>query len=287
MAISSNREMDGENMVSRPIDLYLDLVKRAVTNVIYQDPQIDPRRVWARAEGDADAAASLLDDSQVWLDYEHRGRAEGRVWPRDAHTMIGSLRLNNLQECVEKVIADQVPGDLVETGVWRGGACIFMRAVLEAHGVRDRKVWVADSFEGLPEPDRDRFPADGKRFVDVEPLNKRVLRVSLEDVQENFRRYGLLDDQVAFLKGYFKDTLPTAPIDRIAVLRLDGDMYQSTMDTLVHLYPKVSPGGHVIVDDYNALEECAMAVTDYRKENGITEPIVSVDWSEVYWTKSA
>lgn len=81
-------------------------------------------------------------------------------------------------------------------------------------------------------------------------------RHSLEEVQENFRRYNLLDDQVQFLKGWFCDTLPTAPIEKLAVLRLDGDLYESIMDGLNALYDKVSPGGFIIVDDYGDFEPC-------------------------------
>jgi hypothetical protein len=83
-------------------------------------------------------------------------RAEGKDWPTEAETMVGRARLDNLQECVTAVIQDNVPGDLVETGVWRGGASILMRAVLKAYDDRMRSVWLADSFEGLPGPERDR-----------------------------------------------------------------------------------------------------------------------------------
>jgi hypothetical protein len=195
--------------------------------------------------------------------------------------MIGLKRLDNLEFCIEEVIAKGVPGDLIETGVWRGGATIFMRAVLKAYGVTDRCVWVADSFAGLPPPDAGKYPHDaGDRLHEA-----RELAVSLEQVKANFDRYGLLDDQVRFLKGWFRDTLPTAPIERLAVLRLDGDMYQSTMDALANLYPKVSQGGYVIVDDYSAIPACRQAVHDYRSANGITEEIRDIDWTGIFWQK--
>lgn len=165
-------------------------------------------------------------------------RRDGENWPYYAETMMGLTRLNHLQQCVETVIRESIPGDLIETGVWRGGGCILMRGVLAAHGVSDRKVFVADSFKGFPPPEatpdagNDAFPP--------------YLAVSEEQVQENFRRYSLLDEQVVFLRGWFKDTLPTAPIRHLAILRLDGDMYGSTMDALTALYPKLSPGGFCI-----------------------------------------
>jgi hypothetical protein len=209
-------------------------------------------------------------------------REEGRDWPASAESMIGLKRMANIRECVERVIADGVPGDLIETGVWRGGATIYMRAILKAHGVTDRVVWVADSFEGLPE-------YDGRYDADIGDQHHTVpeLAISVEQVQENFRRYDLLDDQVRFLVGWFSETLSTAPIERLAVLRLDGDLYASTMDALDALYDRVSPGGFVIVDDYVAVPACAKAVQDFREQHGITDPLETVDWTCVYWRKSA
>jgi hypothetical protein len=156
-----------------------------------------------------------------------------------------------------------------------------MRAVLKAHGVKDRTVWVADSFEGLPPPNPEKYPADAGMTLH----EATFFAVSLETVKNNFSRYGLLDDQVKFLKGWFKDTLPSAPIEKLAVLRLDGDLYESTMDALVHLYPKLSPGGYIIVDDYGTVFPCKKAVSDYRKKHNITEPIIKIDWAGAYWQK--
>jgi O-methyltransferase len=179
------------------------------------------------------------------------------------------------------VLKDGVPGDFIETGIWRGGSVILMRAILKAYGVTDRTVFAADSFEGLPKPDAGSYPADkGDRH-----WTYKQLAVSLEEVRANFDRYGLLDDQVRFLKGWFKDTLPEAPIERLAVVRLDGDMYESTMTAMKALYPKLQPGGFLIVDDYGALKGCKQAIEDYRTQYSINEPIEIIDWSGVYWRK--
>lgn len=208
-------------------------------------------------------------------------RAEGRDWPSRAHSMIGAQRMHNVRQICEDVIARGVPGDFIETGIWRGGACIMMRAVLRAHGVTDRTVWCADSFEGLPPPDP-AYPQDaGDTHSTYEEL-----AISLEDVQANFRKYGLLDEQVKFLKGWFKDTLPTAPIEKLAVLRLDGDMYQSTMDGFNALYHKLSPGGFCIIDDLGAVPACRQAVLDFRNAQGITDPVFQIDWTGHFWRKS-
>lgn len=197
-----------------------------------------------------------------------------------SHTMIGRKRLENLRFCLEKVLKDKIPGDLIETGVWRGGATIFMRGILKAYGVTDRTVWVADSFEGVPAPS---CPEDEGFVIDARVLP--VLAVGIEEVKELFARYDLLDDNVGFIKGWFRDTLHSAPVDKLAILRLDGDLYESTMDALNPLYQKVSKGGFVIVDDYYSCPPCKRAITDFRNKHGIKEKLVQIDNQSVYWRK--
>lgn len=284
--------------------LYLDILKRSLTDSIYWDDPlatytlVEPKPsdpVWKRlASG---AMAGLLRPFKVRLvkpyctpiqDYSRISKEEirsklhiGRGWPLRAHTMIGTMRLDNLQHCVETVIREDIPGDLIETGVWRGGACILMRAIVKACGDTSRTVWVADSFAGLPRPDAALYPADSK---DKHYTYRDYLAISRAEVEANFRRYDLLDDQVAFLEGWFKNTLPAAPIERLAVLRLDGDMYESTIQALDALYEKVSPGGFVIVDDY-CLKGCKQAVTDFRSQNHIDDQIIDIDGTGAYWRK--
>jgi O-methyltransferase len=232
------------------------------------------------------AYLDLMAKSLLGLPYasdsESLLRQDGRDWPANAHTMVGESRLSSLRACVETALREQVPGDMVETGVWKGGACILMRAVLRAYGDQTRKVWLADSFAGLPLPDPIQYPADAGDIHHLYP----DLAVPLEAVRENFRRYSLLDDRVMFLKGWFEDTLPAAPISQIAVLRLDGDMYSSTMTALTNLYPKLVPGGFCIVDDYGAVPACRKAVQDYRAAHGITEPVTMIDWTGCWWRKA-
>jgi len=205
----------------------------------------------------------------------------GKGWPKRAHTMIGLARLDNIQFCAEDVLKRGIGGDFIECGAWRGGATIFMRAILKSHGVKNRTVWVSDSFEGLPPPNPGQFPADARDDFHTVPY----LAVSLENVKDNFSRYGLLDDRVQFLKGWFKDTLPKAKIERLALLRIDADMYESTTEVLQYLYPKLSVGGYVIIDDYGALRQCRRAVEDYRRAHAITSEIKRIDWTGVYWKK--
>jgi len=268
-----------------PEELYLDLLKRVLTRALFPEhlhrfefPRGDARRaIFAPVE-------RLLSSRNLALLKRSTAtsalRETGRDWPADAESMIGLKRMENVQACVTDVIRKGVPGDLIETGVWRGGTVIFMRAILAAYGDPSRVVWVADSFAGLPPPDS-RYAADQGDYHH----GFDTLAVSLEQVRENFRRYGLLDDRVKFLKGWFKDTLPTAPIGPLAVARLDGDMYESTMDALVSLYPKLSVGGYLIVDDYGIVPGCKKAVEDYRREHGIVEPVVDIDGWGAYWRR--
>ncbi len=248
--------------------MYLDLLMKALTNTIFV-PEPD--------------ASEGSTPRYVEAAISHYQRS-------DAVSMIPLARFHNLRDCIVSAVSDGVPGDLVETGVWRGGATIFMRAVLKTLEVEDRLVWAADSFEGLPEPDAEKYPLEAKSFGSA-AMTKYYnhLAVGLEDVQNNFRAFDMLDDQVKFLKGWFCDTLPGAPIDRIAVLRLDGDYYESTMDALVNLYGKVSVGGYVIIDDYgeDSWTYCRKAVDDFRTARGIADPLVRVDKPCSYWRKSS
>ena len=208
------------------------------------------------------------------------GRSDLRNYTELSHSMIGKKRLDNLQFAIETVLSEDVEGDFIETGIWRGGACIFMRGVLKAYGITNRTIWAADSFEGVPAPS---LPQDAN--FDISRNTLPILVVPIEEVKELFQRYDLLDNQTKFLPGWFKDTLHVAPIEKLAILRLDGDLYESTMDALIPLYDKVSLGGFVIVDDYGSCPPCKQAIHDFRDQRGITDPITTIDSQSVYWRK--
>ncbi|MFE5624098.1 TylF/MycF family methyltransferase [Streptomyces virginiae] len=245
-------------------ELYLDLLEKVVTNLVYEDAPI-PNEWFPESE------------------FRPENRETGTDWPSVAHTMVGLKRIRNIRALLDRVVADGVPGDFIETGVWRGGVCIFARGYLKAHGITDRNVWLADSFEGIPDTGEDGHPMD--REMALHRCNG-VLGVTADTVRENFSRYGLLDDQVRFLPGWFKDTLPTAPVERLAVLRLDGDLYESTLDALDNLYPKLSAGGFVVIDDY-FIPACRKAVDEFREKHGITDGIEAIDEYSVFWRRSA
>ncbi len=216
------------------------------------------------------------------IPFNRERRLNGVDWPAYADSMVGLKRMDNIEFCVNDTIKNNIPGDLIETGVWRGGSVIFMRALLKVAGVTDKTVWVADSFEGLPKPDADKYAADKG---DDHYSFSNVLAISQEQVMYNFEKYGLLDGQVKFLKGWFKDTLPTAPIEKLSVLRLDGDMYESTINALDSLYPKLSKGGYLIIDDFGVVPGCKLAVMDYREKHNITEEILRIDDAGAFWKK--
>jgi O-methyltransferase len=249
------------------VALYLNLLKRSLTNTIFAaEPDTDDKNQPRFIAG--------------FIKHYVSGTAV---------SMLPLARLDNLQDCMIDVLRHGVPGDFIETGVWRGGTTIFMRGLLKAFGVKDRTVWVADSFEGLPEPDAAKYPLEAKTHHGA-VMEKAYghFAVSLQEVERNFSAYELLDDKVRFVKGWFRDTLPTLPVRQLAVLRLDGDYYESTRDALVNLYDKVSIGGYVIVDDYgeDSWTYCRQAVEDFRRTRGITEPIAAVDSKCAFWQRT-
>jgi O-methyltransferase len=275
-------------MDATPESLYLELMKKTLSFLLWEEVGVPidmyahlrslPKRLFVRVLSHLLRAMKLQIVRDIRHEYDQR--AEGRVMPMYADTMIGLKRLDNIQYCVENVIRNNIEGDLIETGVWRGGACIFMRAILAAYNISDRNIFVADSFQGLPKPDESRYVQDkGDKHYKF-----RFTSVSKQKVEANFSKYGLLDNQVVFLEGWFKDTLPGAPFDKLAIMRLDGDMYGSTMDALINLYPKLSEGGFCIVDDY-ALDSCKQAIDDFRAKWKIKSPLMKIDWTGVYWQK--
>jgi len=195
-------------------------------------------------------------------------------------TTAGPARLDAIERQVRSVLADRVPGDLMECGVWRGGAALVMRAVLEATGDRERSVWLADSFAGPPPPDPAAFPEDaGARWWAYPSMG-----APREAVEETFSRHGLLDDRVRFLSGWFRDTLP-GPVGTLALLRIDAALYESTFLALEHLYPRLSAGGVVVVV-HERMARCRRAVEDFRADHGIAEPVESEDPGVVYWRRA-
>jgi hypothetical protein len=277
--------------IARARERYTDLLKRSLLELPYFDNELRIRYLRDCVRGTAQFSPAVLHDIRSYdpAATARLSAANEAGLPLDgnldnlgfSHTMLGRKRLDNIEHCFRSIVADGVPGDFIECGVWRGGAVVFMRGLLEAYEIADRAVWVADSFEGLPPP---THPEDVAFGLDLSREHYPMLAVSLETVKRTFETYGLLDDRVRFLPGWFKDTLSSAPIERLALLRLDGDIYESTMDALTALYDKLAPGGYLIVDDL-PIPTCRKAVDHFRASRGIVEPIVSIDWTGGYWRK--
>lgn len=262
-------------------DRYLDLLTECVNGSVYGAPtqlvEVEPVGAVKGAIAKAVARTGLALGRSETLSQSAVDHGVG--WPakrwNSGESMIGRVRLTQVREAVRTVLEEDVPGHFIETGVWKGGACIVARAAFEAYGSSGRRVYVADSFMGLP-------PADDSD--DAANLHgDATLAISREDVAKAFERYGLLDDTVVFLEGWFSDTLPTVADQTWSIVRLDGDMYESTRDGIENLYPGLSSGGFLIVDDYHVYQSCRRAITEYRQEHGIDAPIVDIDQDGVYW----
>lgn len=270
---------------------YLDLLKRSLVNLVYPEHElrIELLEEHGRSGGPRPTEQLMRDiryRSPAAFDELVASKRDGSVRHRRpsrfSHTMVGMARLDNLEYCARKVFADGVPGDFLEAGVCQGGAAIFLRGLQVAFGEADRRVWLADSFQGLPLPTHE---IDRAWDLDWSEARQPWLACDLPAVQDNFRTYDLLDDGVRWLPGWFSETLPSAPVERIAILRADADLYQSTREVLESLYDRVSPGGFVVIDDYGGVDACRLAVDSFREERGVTEPLRRIDWTGVYWRR--
>src|SRR3990167_2468926 len=184
-------------------------------------------------------------------------------------TLVGPQGLDNIARLITDTKENKVQGAFVEAGVWRGGACIFARALMDHLEIKE-PVYVCDSFQGLP------IPVD-KNDVDDAHFHIPELSVSLNTVKENFA-YFPIEGEVKYVEGLFKDTMHKLKdeIGAISILRVDADMYEGTMQVLENLYDKVSVGGFVIVDDY-CINQAKKAVDDFREMYNIKNPLIKVN----------
>ena len=192
-------------------------------------------------------------------------------------TLIGEDGLDNIKDLLEKVKKDNVKGAFVEAGIWRGGACIHARAVMDYLEIKE-PVIACDSFVGLPPPTWKQDEGDQHYKI-------RELAVSENTVRENIN-YFVLEGNIELVPGFFEVTMPMLKdkLEDISILRVDGDMYGSTMEVLENLYYKVSVGGYIICDDY-ALPGAKMAIDEFKENYGIKNPLVKVNETIYYWQK--
>jgi O-methyltransferase len=271
-------------------DAYLGLLKRAIVGLLDIENHLRLGAfVDAAFTGNANVSGDFIhniryidvDGYEALVLAQHAGNTSGNRNIRFAHSFVGLQGLGHIERLAAQIFADSIEGDFVDAGTWRGGTAIYMRALQTAYAQTHRLVWVADSFTGVPKP---TSAADLAAKLDLSTERYPWFYASLREVRDNFSTYGLLDSGVKFLPGLFADTLPVAPIDKIALLRLDGDLYSSTMDSLNALYDKVVCGGYIIVDDYG-LAPCKQAIDEFRASRGITAPIEKISWTIVHWRK--
>ncbi|HEY2317549.1 MAG TPA: TylF/MycF/NovP-related O-methyltransferase [Solirubrobacteraceae bacterium] len=226
---------------------------------------------------------SLTDEQQL------AHRREGKDWPLDGLTMVGLARLGDLQRCVETIVAEGVPGDLIEAGAWRGGASILIRATLDSLGAAERTLWVADSFRGFPPADENAAAASSDRELEAHLSRIGYLAPSLDTVRQYFARFGV-DGGVRFVPGFFEETMDGLRGGSWALIRLDADTYRATRLSLEALYDGLAPGGYVIVDDYfhpYLPDSCRRAIDEFREGRGIEDPVEQIDWNGARWRKTA
>lgn len=254
---------------------YLDLVRDTITGTILRTPSVN-------TSGGFQGNETSMGHSP----YHEKTRWKGGDWCANCFSMAGGARVQNVRELVEKTIVEGIPGDFLEAGTWRGGCSIMARVVQRTMGEDvQRHTYVCDSFSGLPK---------SSQSADDDSWSKEhFLEVAQSEVEDNFKQFHALDSNVKFRRGYFAETLPSVRRElkqggrRLAVLRGDGDMYESYMDILYNLYDLVSVGGYFICDDCPGITVAQRAIDDFRVQNNIVEQIHKINGSAAgtFWRK--
>eukprot|EP01063_Lacrimia_lanifica_P037263 TRINITY_DN75_c1_g4_i1.p1 TRINITY_DN75_c1_g4~~TRINITY_DN75_c1_g4_i1.p1 ORF type:complete len:456 (+),score=164.17 TRINITY_DN75_c1_g4_i1:112-1479(+) len=246
---------------------YLELVRMLESGLAYGTAELTTHP--------ATGGANIVSKLDVAL------REQGGDWPLLGDTMTGTKRLHNVRDLVTTAVRDGIEGDYIETGVWRGGSSVFARAVLNSLGQHNRVSYVCDSFHGLPPGERNLDGGDKN-------WNKQTyLYIPPEIVAQNFNRMNLLDENVVFAKGYFNETMPQLKtrVKKLAVLRFDGDIYESAVDVLYNMYDKLQVGGYFICDDWYGFPS-KTAIEDFFKVHDQPLPnIVQIDSLATWWKK--
>ena len=185
------------------------------------------------------------------------------------YTMLDVERVVSLADAVEHVVTAGVPGAIVECGVGRGGASMAAARTLARLGVTDRDLYLFDTFSGMSEPTEMDVQVIGRSMIDRmrdayrNPEHHLHVTPTLAVVQANMALAGYAPERTHYVEGRVEDTLPEAAPGEVALLRLDTDWYESTRHELEHLYPRLSPGGVLVVDDYGHWEHQRRAVDEY------------------------
>jgi O-methyltransferase len=192
--------------------------------------------------------------------------------------MVGLARLKNLVRLAELIDLENIAGDIVECGTWNGGSGALL-AQVGARSPHERMTWLFDSFEGLPAPSE----KDGKAAV---PYRGKC-RGATDSVREVLGKLAVPETRARIVPGWFQDTLAQAPIQRIALLHIDADWYESVRFVLDTLYPRVTPGGYVVLDDYGYWQGCRTAWEEFQATLPAAPALVSVDGIGCFLRKPA
>lgn len=195
------------------------------------------------------------------------------------YTMTTNLEMYNLWAATNWIVDHRISGDFVECGAWRGGSAMVIAAALLAIGDRERRIFIYDTYEGMPDPSENDVAFDG----DSPDVRKKIetgesgnwLEVSREEVHRNVTSTGFPDERLSLVKGKVESTIPDTVPDHIGLLRLDTDFYESTAHEMKHLYPRLSRGGILIVDDYDAWQGARRAVDEYFDSGDAPRPFLN------------
>ncbi len=193
-----------------------------------------------------------------------------------AYTMTSVERMYSLYNSVKYILSNEIEGDFVECGVWKGGSAMLIAKLLSLHNVKNRKIFLYDTFEGMSEPtefDKDYAGEKATSLLQQSSIENQAsvwCYSSFDEVKDNMLKTGLESSQIIMVKGKVEDTIPAeVPTNKIALLRLDTDWYESTAHELLHLYPLLNIHGVLIIDDYGHWQGCRQAVDEYFEKYNV------------------
>jgi O-methyltransferase len=199
------------------------------------------------------------------------------------YTLTSPERIHALIEATRYIVQHRIAGDIVECGVWRGGSMMAVARVLLELGDVSRDLWLFDTFDGMTPPTERDVRFDGITAAEILAIHKKEVPTSywayapLAEVRQNLARTGYDSNKIHFVQGRVEDTLPEQAPQRISLLRLDTDWYESTYHELRHLFPRLSSGGVLIIDDYGWFKGCRQATDEYIQEHDLRLLLVRID----------
>jgi len=222
---------------------------------------------------------------QIKFPHDYDEEAKDTIRAVKPRTMTSPEKLNALIYAVRYVVRHRIPGDIVECGVWRGGSMMTVAKTLLSEGDTQRHLHLYDTYEGMSEPTEHDVRHDGRPAADMLAATDRDAPIwayaSLEDVQQAMRETEFPADLIHYYKGKVEDTIPKNMPDRISLLRLDTDWYESTRHELEHLWPRLVPGGVLMLDDYGWWDGARRAVDEWLEESKVPLLLLRADEGRV------